>query len=55
MSVPADPLEAHGRVVVDDSVAIKWFVPEIHAEAARRLLREGITLLAPDLIWEDVP
>ena len=43
-----------GRVVVDASVAIKWFVPEIHAEAARRLLREGMTLLAPDLIWAEV-
>ncbi len=42
------------RVVVDASVAIKWFVPEIHADAARRLLREGMTLLAPDLIWAEV-
>ncbi len=54
MSAPAGPPEALGRVVVDASVAIKWFVPEIHAEAARRLLREGITLLAPDLIWAEV-
>jgi predicted nucleic acid-binding protein len=42
------------RVVVDASVAIKWFVPEIHVDAARRLLREGMTLLAPDLIWAEV-
>jgi len=42
------------RVVVDASVAIKWFVPEIHAQAARRLLREGVALLAPDLIWAEV-
>jgi predicted nucleic acid-binding protein len=42
------------RVVVDASVAIKWFVPEIYADAARRLLREGMTLLAPDLIWAEV-
>lgn len=54
MSAPAEPLEALGRVVVDASVAIKWFVPEIRAEAARRLLREGITLLASDLIWAEV-
>jgi predicted nucleic acid-binding protein len=45
---------ALGRFVVDASVAIKWFVPEIHADAARRLLREGMTLLAPDLIWAEV-
>jgi predicted nucleic acid-binding protein len=42
------------RVVVDASVAIKWFMPEVHAEAARCLLREGMTLLAPDLIWAEV-
>ncbi len=54
MSAPAGPLDALGRVVVDASVAIKWFVPEIHAAAARRLLREGLTLLAPDLIWAEV-
>jgi len=42
------------RFVVDASVAIKWFVPEIHADAARRLLREGMTLLAPDLIWAEL-
>ena len=42
------------RVVVDASVAVKWFVPEIYTDAARRLLREGMTLLAPDLIWAEV-
>jgi predicted nucleic acid-binding protein len=40
--------------VVDANVAIKWFVPAIHADAARRLLREGMTLLVPDLIWAEV-
>jgi len=45
---------ASGCFVVDASVAIKWFVPEIHADAARRLLREGIVLLVPDLIWAEV-
>jgi len=47
-------LGAPSRFVVDASVAIKWFVPEIHADAARRLLREGNILLAPDLIWAEV-
>lgn len=42
------------RVVVDASVAVKWFVPEVYATAARRLLREGMNLLAPDLIWTEV-
>ncbi|HSN78105.1 MAG TPA: type II toxin-antitoxin system VapC family toxin [Anaerolineae bacterium] len=58
MSVPANtsiaPPNTLSRVVVDASVAIKWFVPEVHAEAACRLLQEGMTLLAPDLIWAEV-
>lgn len=40
--------------VVDASVAVKWFIPEIHSLAARRLLNEGNTLHAPDLIWAEV-
>jgi predicted nucleic acid-binding protein len=58
MSAPAGTniasIDDLNRVVVDASVAIKWFVPEIYADAARRLLREGMTLLAPDLIWAEV-
>ena len=42
------------RFVVDASVAIKWFVPEVHHEAARRLLREGFELLSPDLVRAEV-
>ena len=41
-------------VVVDASVAIKWFLPEIHAEAARGVLAKRRELLAPDLIWAEV-
>ena len=47
MSTSTGMPSALSRFVVDASVAIKWFVPEIHADAARRLLREGMTLLAP--------
>jgi predicted nucleic acid-binding protein len=36
--------------VVDASVAVKWFVPEIHSEHALRLLRKGFDLQAPELI-----
>jgi predicted nucleic acid-binding protein len=36
--------------VVDASVALKWFLPEVHSDAAARLLREGYRLHAPDLI-----
>ena len=36
--------------VVDASVAVKWFLPEIHTAAALRLLGRGQRLLAPDLL-----
>lgn len=39
--------------VVDASVAIKWFLPEIHGEAALRLLEGQYTLRAPDLIFSE--
>lgn len=38
------------KVVVDASVAVKWFVPEIHSAAASRMLDPEIALYAPDLI-----
>ena len=36
-------------LVVDASVAIKWYLPEIHADAAIRCLDEKYNLLVPDL------
>lgn len=41
-------------IVVDASVVIKWFVPEIHAEQAVRWLSSGHPLLAPDLLFAEV-
>ena len=41
------------RFIVDASVAIKWYVPEIHSEAAARLLDPEIHLSAPDLIYPE--
>lgn len=41
------------RYVVDASVATKWFVPEVHTEAAVRL-RHGHELLAPDLLFPEL-
>ena len=38
------------KIVVDASVVAKWFVPEIHSDAAARLLGPAIVLFAPDLI-----
>jgi len=39
--------------VVDASVVVKWFVPEIHSEAARRLLLLPHEYVAPDLIFAE--
>ena len=40
-------------LVVDTSVAIKWFLPEIHFEAASKVLTLKCELLAPDIIWAE--
>jgi predicted nucleic acid-binding protein len=39
--------------VVDASVVVKWFVPEIHSDAARRLLTLPHEYLAPDLLFAE--
>lgn len=39
--------------VVDASVVIKWFVPEIHSDTARRLLILHHEYLAPDLLFAE--
>jgi predicted nucleic acid-binding protein len=39
--------------VVDASVVLKWFVPEIHSDAARRLLQLPHQYLAPDLLFAE--
>ena len=41
-------------LVLDLSVVIKWFVPEVHSEAAVRLLRESHHYLAPDLLFAEL-
>lgn len=38
------------RYVVDASVAVKWYLPEIQTADAMRLLRADHELVAPDLI-----
>jgi predicted nucleic acid-binding protein len=42
------------RVVVDASVAVKWFLPEELASEARQLLAPEYQLLAPDLLWPEL-
>jgi predicted nucleic acid-binding protein len=39
------------RLVVDSSVAMKWFVPEIHSQPAISLLDTAYELHAPDLLF----
>jgi predicted nucleic acid-binding protein len=41
-------------IVVDASVAIKWFIPEVHAIDASRLLQKKMRFIAPDLIFAEV-
>jgi len=41
-------------VVVDASVAVKWFLPEAGANPAVAMLRAGHRLIAPDLLWIEV-
>jgi predicted nucleic acid-binding protein len=40
--------------VIDASVVIKWFVPEIHSDAARRLLAATHHYVSPDLLFPEV-
>jgi predicted nucleic acid-binding protein len=41
-------------VVVDASVAVKWFLPEEGSEQAESLLGGKFRLIAPDLLWTEV-
>jgi predicted nucleic acid-binding protein len=41
-------------LIVDASVAIKWFIDEVDSDIARRLWRDEPDLLAPDLIVPQV-
>ena len=41
-------------VVVDSSVALKWFIPEVLSEQAERLLDGSFELLTPDLLFPEV-
>ncbi|HYN63707.1 MAG TPA: type II toxin-antitoxin system VapC family toxin [Candidatus Limnocylindrales bacterium] len=39
--------------VVDASVVIKWFVPEVHGDAAGRWLASSHEYVAPDLLFSE--
>lgn len=40
--------------MVDASVAVKWLVDEAYSENAARLLNDGLTLVAPELLYAEV-
>jgi len=40
-------------LVIDASIAVKWFIPETHSINALRLLKADCDLLAPDLIFAE--
>jgi predicted nucleic acid-binding protein len=42
------------RLVVDSSVVIKWFVPEVHSEDALRYLDPDLERDAPELLLAEV-
>ena len=39
--------------VVDASVVVKWFVPQVHSESAARFLDADFRLLVPDLLFPE--
>ncbi len=42
------------RLVVDSSVVIKWFVPEVHSDDALRYLDPDLERHAPELLFAEV-
>jgi predicted nucleic acid-binding protein len=41
------------RIVVDASVAVKWYVHEVHTAAASRFLDARFEPIVPDLLWSE--
>ncbi len=46
--------EPRPTFVLDASVAVRWFVPEVGHAAARALLSEGLRWIAPRLLLTEV-
>lgn len=42
------------KFVVDVNVAVKWVLPEIHSDAANRLLNDQYELLVPDFFFPEI-
>lgn len=41
------------NLVIDASVAIKWFIPEIHSDTASLISADTHALIAPDLLYAE--
>ena len=46
--------EPRRRLVVDASVVVKWYVPEVDSEVAGAILRGDAELLAPELLLAEM-
>ena len=53
-SHPRGPGRPLSVFVVDASVVIKWFVPEVHTHAARRWLASSHEYVSPDLLFPEM-
>jgi predicted nucleic acid-binding protein len=42
------------KVVVDASVAAKWYLPEVHSQQALILLEDTFQLFVPDLLFPEI-
>ncbi|MBD2507286.1 type II toxin-antitoxin system VapC family toxin [Nostoc muscorum FACHB-395] len=42
------------QYVLDASIAIKWFIPEVYSDAARRLVASNHTFFVPDFFFPEV-
>jgi len=41
-------------LVIDASIVVKWFIPEVHSAEARHLLESSDQYVAPDLLFAEV-
>jgi predicted nucleic acid-binding protein len=42
------------QFVIDASIAVKWYLPEVHSDRAEALLADSGALLAPDHLYLEV-
>jgi predicted nucleic acid-binding protein len=42
------------KFIVDACIAVKWFIPERHSQAALKLLGYDFVLMAPDYLLAEV-